>query len=79
MINMHKKYRSFELLLLAGEVQMLILMRSIRAADGSMNCKDISLWKIRETYFSGEIQGKDRASCVGLLHSPSNGKENCHR
>lgn len=79
MINMHKKYRSFELLLLAGEVQLLIFMRSIGPADGSMNCKDISLWKIRETYFSGQIQGEDRASCVGLLHSTSHSKEDCLR
>lgn len=54
---------------------MLVLMKSIGPADGSMNCKDISLWKIRETYFSGQIQGEDRASCVGLLHSTSHSKE----
>lgn len=52
-INMHKKYKSIQLLLLAREVQVLILMRSVRAADGSMHWKDIALWKIRETYFSG--------------------------
>ena len=74
---MHKKYRSFELLLFARGVKMLILMRSIRAADGSMNCKNISLWKIRETYFSGQIQGKDGASCGDLLHGTSNSKEDC--
>lgn len=50
---MHKKYESIKLLLLAREVQMLIFMRRVRSTDGSMHWKNISLGKIRETYFSG--------------------------
>lgn len=51
--SLHKKYKSIQLLLLAWEVQMLIFMRSVRSTDGSMHWQNISLWKIRETYFSG--------------------------
>lgn len=58
---------------------MLILVRSIRAADCSMDCKDVSLWKVRETYFSGQIQGEEGASCADLLHGSSNSKEDCPR